>query len=84
MPILYSNPSEVGADRIVNAIAAFEQFGGDGRPLIVCDFGTATTLDAVKSARRVPRRCDLPGGNNLRRCPVSTRRASASNRGAQT
>ena len=47
MPILYSNPSEVGADRIVNAIAAFEQYGGDGRPLIVCDFGTATTLDAV-------------------------------------
>ena len=47
MPILYSNPSEVGADRIVNAVAAFEQYGGDGRPLIVCDFGTATTLDAV-------------------------------------
>ena len=50
MPILYSNPSEVGADRIVNAIAAFEQFGGNGRPLIVCDFGTATTLDAVSGA----------------------------------
>jgi type III pantothenate kinase len=49
MPILYSNPSEVGADRIVNAIAAFEQFGGNGRPLIVCDFGTATTLDAVSA-----------------------------------
>lgn len=47
MPILYSNPSEVGADRIVNAIAAFHQYGGNGRPLIVCDFGTATTLDAV-------------------------------------
>ena len=50
MPILYSNPAEVGADRIVNAIAAFEQFGGSGRPLIVCDFGTATTLDAVSGA----------------------------------
>jgi type III pantothenate kinase len=47
MPIRYSAPSEVGADRIVNAIAAFERYGGDGRPLIVCDFGTATTLDAV-------------------------------------
>lgn len=47
MPILYENPSEVGADRIVNAIAAFDEFGGNGRPLIVCDFGTATTLDAV-------------------------------------
>ncbi|MFN7914710.1 MAG: type III pantothenate kinase [Vicinamibacterales bacterium] len=49
MPILYSNPGEVGADRIVNAIAAFEQYGGNGRPLIVCDFGTATTLDAVSA-----------------------------------
>ena len=48
MPILYENPSDVGADRIVNAIAAYERFGSiDGRPLIVCDFGTATTLDAV-------------------------------------
>jgi type III pantothenate kinase len=50
MPIRYDNPSEVGADRIVNAIAAYEQFGGNGRPLIVCDFGTATTLDAVSGA----------------------------------
>jgi type III pantothenate kinase len=48
MPILYDNPFEVGADRIVNAIAAYEQFGrASGRPMIVCDFGTATTLDAV-------------------------------------
>ena len=50
MPILYDNPAEVGADRIVNAIAAWEQFGRNGRPLIVCDFGTATTLDAVSAA----------------------------------
>jgi type III pantothenate kinase len=50
MPILYDNPSEVGADRIVNAIAAYEKFGkGLGRPLIVVDFGTATTLDAVSA-----------------------------------
>jgi type III pantothenate kinase len=48
MAILYENPAEVGADRIVNAIAAFEQYGRDVQlPLIVCDFGTATTLDAV-------------------------------------
>jgi type III pantothenate kinase len=48
MPILYDNPAEVGADRIVNAIAAFEKFGGGGgRPMIIVDFGTATTLDAV-------------------------------------
>jgi type III pantothenate kinase len=50
MPILYENPSEVGADRIVNAIAAFEQFGRAARmPIIVCDFGTATTLDAISA-----------------------------------
>jgi type III pantothenate kinase len=51
MPILYDNPAEVGADRIVNAVAAFEKFGrGRSRPLIVLDFGTATTFDAVTAA----------------------------------
>lgn len=49
MPILYENPAEVGADRIVNAIAAYEQYGASGLPIIVCDFGTATTLDAVSA-----------------------------------
>jgi len=44
MPILYENPLEVGADRVVAAVAAFEKYGG---PLIVVDFGTATTFDAV-------------------------------------
>ena len=44
MPVLYENPAEVGADRIVNGVAAFEKFGG---PCIVVDFGTATTFDAV-------------------------------------
>jgi type III pantothenate kinase len=47
MPILYEPPSEVGADRIVNAVAAVEKFGGRDRPMIVVDFGTATTLDAI-------------------------------------
>jgi len=42
--ILYDDPKEVGADRIVNAVAAFRKFGG---PLIVVDFGTATTFDAI-------------------------------------
>lgn len=46
MPILYDNPREVGADRIANAVAAFERFGG---PAIVVDFGTATTVDAVSA-----------------------------------
>ena len=50
MPILYENPAEVGADRIVNAVAAWDKFGGGGgRPLIVVDFGTATTLDAISA-----------------------------------
>jgi len=44
MPVQYDNPAEVGADRIVNAVAAFEKYGG---PCIVVDFGTATTFDAV-------------------------------------
>ncbi|MCJ7611838.1 MAG: type III pantothenate kinase [Candidatus Aminicenantes bacterium] len=46
MPILYENPLEVGADRIVAAVAAFEKFGG---PCIIVDFGTATTFDAVSA-----------------------------------
>jgi len=44
MPIHYNNPSEVGADRIVNAVAAYEKYGTG---LIVVDFGTATTFDYV-------------------------------------
>lgn len=44
MPILVDNPKEVGADRIVNAIAAFERYH---RACIVVDFGTATTFDVV-------------------------------------
>jgi type III pantothenate kinase len=44
MPILYDNPREVGADRIVNAVAAYERFH---RPLVVIDFGTAITFDVV-------------------------------------
>jgi type III pantothenate kinase len=50
MPILYENPHEVGADRIENAVAAYEKYGRAARrPLIVVDFGTATTLDAVSA-----------------------------------
>lgn len=46
MPVLYDNPREVGADRIVNAVAAFEKYGG---PCIVADYGTATTFDVVST-----------------------------------
>ncbi len=42
--ILYEDPKEVGADRIVNAVAGYAKYGG---PLIVVDFGTATTFDAI-------------------------------------
>ena len=44
MPVHYDNPAEVGADRVVNGVAAYEKFGG---PCIVVDFGTATTFDVV-------------------------------------
>jgi type III pantothenate kinase len=46
MPILYENPKEVGADRIVNAIAAYERRRSG---VIVVDFGTATTFDCVSN-----------------------------------
>ncbi|HUQ49750.1 MAG TPA: type III pantothenate kinase, partial [Terriglobales bacterium] len=46
MPVHYDNPAEVGADRIVNGVAAFEKYGG---PCVVVDFGTATTFDAVSA-----------------------------------
>lgn len=46
MPILYDNPKEVGADRIANAVGAMDRYGA---PVIVVDFGTATTFDAVSS-----------------------------------
>ena len=44
--ILYKNPEEVGADRIVNAAGGYNKYGG---PLIIVDFGTATTFDAVSA-----------------------------------
>jgi len=47
MPILYDNPREVGADRIANAVAAYERFR---KALIVIDFGTAITFDVISAA----------------------------------
>jgi len=46
MPILYENPQEVGADRIVNAVAGYEKYK---KSLIIVDFGTATTFDYITS-----------------------------------
>jgi len=47
MPILYDNPKEVGADRIANAVGAYDLYGG---PTVIVDFGTATTIEAVSAA----------------------------------
>ena len=47
MRLLYENPREVGADRIVNALAAYERIKGS---VIVVDFGTATTFDCISAA----------------------------------
>jgi type III pantothenate kinase len=44
MPILYEPPGDVGADRIVNGVAAYAAYGG---PVVIVDFGTATTFDVV-------------------------------------
>ncbi len=46
MPVQYDNPAEVGADRIVNGVAAYEKYGG---PCVIVDFGTATTFDAISA-----------------------------------
>jgi len=47
MPILYDNPKEVGADRVANAVGAYDLYGG---PCIVVDLGTATTFDAISES----------------------------------
>jgi type III pantothenate kinase len=46
MPVLQDNPADLGADRLVNSVAAFERYGG---PCIVVDFGTATTFDVISA-----------------------------------
>jgi len=58
MPIYYDNPKEVGADRIVNAIAGFEKYKQD---LIIVDFGTATTFDYVSPKGEYMGGCITPG-----------------------
>jgi type III pantothenate kinase len=51
MPVLYDTPADVGADRIVNGVAAFERYGRPAaRAVLVVDFGTATTFDAISQA----------------------------------
>jgi len=51
MPVLYTPASDVGADRVVNGVAAYEAYGRQQHaPVIVVDFGTATTFDAISAA----------------------------------
>jgi type III pantothenate kinase len=50
LPILYKNPDEVGADRLLNGVAAYRLYGQDRQsPMVVVDFGTATTFDAISA-----------------------------------
>ena len=58
MPIFYDNPKEVGADRIVNAVAAYEKYR---RALIIVDFGTATTFDYISPKGEYMGGCIAPG-----------------------
>ena len=58
MPIFYDNPKEVGADRIVNAVAAYEKYRHD---LIIVDFGTATTFDYISPKGEYMGGCIAPG-----------------------
>ena len=64
VPVLTDNPKEVGADRIVNSLAAVELYGG---PAIVVDFGTAHDVRRGQRARRVHRRRHRPRHRDLRR-----------------
>ena len=51
MPVLYTPPSDVGADRVVNGVAAYEMYGRPTKsPVIIVDFGTATTFDVISAA----------------------------------
>ena len=73
MKILYDHPSEVGADRIVNAVAAV---AAHGAPCIVVDFGTATTFDVVTAAGDYLGGVICPGHRHQRRRPLLARGAA--------
>lgn len=60
LTVLYDNPNAVGADRIVDAVAAFRRYGG---PLCIVDFGTATTFEAVTAAGEYLGGAIVPGIN---------------------
>jgi type III pantothenate kinase len=50
LPVRYHAPEDVGADRLVNSMAALAKYGDEGRPIIVVDFGTATTFDVISAS----------------------------------
>ena len=58
LTICCDNPPEVGADRLVNAVAAYERYGG---PLIIVDFGTATTICVISPKGEYLGGCIAPG-----------------------
>ncbi len=81
MPLLVDEPGQVGADRIVNGVAAHARHGradsGSARDLIVVDFGTATTFDAISARGEYAGRRHLPRREHLGRCAVRTGGAAA-------
>ena len=62
--IRYDNPKEIGADRIVNAAAAYKLFGG---PIIIVELWHGHDILRRDEERGVPGRCNLPGDKNIRR-----------------
>jgi type III pantothenate kinase len=76
MPVLYDNPKEVGADRIANAVGAFDLYGG---PTIVVDFGTATTFDVISAKGEYPGAPSSPGSRSAStRCSAARPRCARS------
>ena len=73
MPMLIDNPTELGADRLADCVAAFERYGG---PCIVVDFGTATKFEVISATRRVSGRRHRARPWPQRRRAVLPRRAA--------
>ena len=69
MPIRLDNPRELGADRLVNAVAGYDHCGD---ACVIVDFGTAITYDAVSASRRVPR-----GASSARASRSRSRRSTS-------
>ena len=77
MPIRIDNPREVGADRLVNAVAAYERVKDT---CVVVDFGTAITYDAVSAAGEYLGGLMLPRRRDLDRCALRPRGEAAEGR----